>query len=352
MRERKKIIIVAAITCATLTIHYYDLIFANVLGHSHLMHAIHGRLCYIPIVLSAFWFGIRGGLTTALIISFFSLIYINIRPVNEAHELFGELTEIAFYFAIGGFSGILLEAERSARRKKEEAERKLAQAERLSLVGQMVTSIAHEVKNPLGSIKGAVQILKDGQTPEKDREEFATIIEKEVNRLDGVVQDYLSFSRSTPSIQSDLNLCEILSAVSRQIKYQCDQGGIHIKLHTSENAAITGDPNRLHQLFLNIILNSIQAMPQGGEIEIKCEKISDENGNRLKVAVVDSGIGISEDNLKKIFEPFYSTKTHGTGLGLATAKTIVDEHEGRIAVKSELGKGTTILLEFPLSDGK
>ena len=103
MKQRTQFIIVAAVTCATLSIHYYDIIFAGLLGHSHLMHAIHGRLCYIPIVLAAFWFGLRGGWTTAMIITFFSLIYIKIMPASQPHELFGEFTEIAFYFAIGGF---------------------------------------------------------------------------------------------------------------------------------------------------------------------------------------------------------------------------------------------------------
>ncbi|OGC96073.1 MAG: hypothetical protein A2W25_08550 [candidate division Zixibacteria bacterium RBG_16_53_22] len=351
MKQRTQFIIVAAVTCATLSIHYYDIIFAGLLGHSHLMHAIHGRLCYIPIVLAAFWFGLRGGLTTAMIITFFSLIYIKIMPASQPHELFGEFTEIAFYFAIGGFSGILLDNERSSRRKREEAERRLAQAERLSLVGQMVTSIAHEIKNPLGSIKGAVQILKDGHTPEKDKTEFASIIEKEVNRLDGVVQDYLSFARPSLPTMVEVNLCEVFAAAFRQMKYQCEQNGVKMVLQSTEKPIINGDPHRLHQLFLNIILNSLQAMPDGGEIVIACEPASDNSG-WLRVSVSDTGTGIPAENLKKIFDPFYSTKTHGTGLGLATAKTIVNEHGGRIAVKSLERKGTTFLIDFPVMKGE
>jgi signal transduction histidine kinase len=347
MNSRSKLLIVAIVTGCTLAFHYYDILFAGMVGHSHLMHAIHGRLCYIPIVLSAFWFGIRGGIVTALVISYFSLLYIYIRPVAEPDELFGELTEIAFYFAIGGFSGILLDSERSSRRKKEEAEQKLAQAEKLSLVGQMVTSIAHEIKNPLGSIKGAVQILNDGNTPEKDKAEFITIMEREIDRLDNVVRDYLSFAKPTPSQKTDVNLCDIFAAVIRQMKYQCEQNKITIELKSIENATIMGDPNRLRQLFLNIILNAVQAMPGGGEISIQCGPSGDVVGNWVRVIISDTGVGIPKEDLRRVFEPFFTTSAQGTGLGLATARAIVDEHDGKIDVESAEGKGATFIIDFP-----
>ncbi len=349
MSYKTKLLIVTAVICGTLTIHFYDVLFGGLIGHSHLMHAIHGRLCYIPIVLAAFWFGIRGGLTTAMIISLFTLVYINIRPAGQQQDVFGEFTEIAFYFAIGGLSGILLESERSSRRKREEAEHRLAQAERLSLVGQMVTSIAHEIKNPLGSIKGAVQIMKDSGTPEKDRAEFASIIEKEVNRLDGVVRDYLSFARPSVPKMAAVNLCDVFTAVIRQMKYQCDQSGVTISLQSIENPIVHGDPNRLHQLILNILLNSLQAMPGGGQVVITCDTAGDKAG-WLRIGIADTGPGIPEENLKKIFESFYSTKASGTGLGLVIARAIVEEHGGRIAVKSQPGKGTTFMLDFPAAE--
>jgi len=348
---KTKFLIVALVTSATLTIHYYDIIFANALGHSHLMHAIHGRLCYIPIVLSAFWFGIRGGLITALVISYFSIVYIYVRPITAPQELYSEFAEIAFYFAIGGFSGILLDSERSSRRKKEEAEKRLAHAERLSLVGQMVASIAHEIKNPLGSIKGAVQILKDGTTPEPDRTEFTSIIEKEVNRLDGVVQDYLSFSKPSPLKMNEINISDIITEVIKQMKYQCDQTRVKVSFDSGAMPVISGDRNRLHQLFLNMFLNSLQAMPDGGEIRINCDVRQKENGGYLDVKFSDSGRGITSENIERIFEPFFSTKTQGTGLGLATAKVIVAEHNGSIRVESTIGKGTSFQLQFPLIRG-
>ena len=349
MTNRTKLIIVILVTAFTLAFHYYDILFAQVIGHSHLMHAIHGRLCYIPIVLAAFWFGLRGGVLTALVISAFSIAYIFIHPISDMHDTFSEYTEIAFYLAIGSLAGVLLENERSNRRKREEAERKLVQAERLSLVGQMVASIAHEIKNPLGSIKGAVQILKDSNTPASDKAEFADIIEKEVDRLDGVVGEYLSYAKPTPSKVTKTDIGEIATAVARQINFQCNERGIKLILEQNEVPPIAADGNKLRQLFLNMLLNAVQAMPQGGEIKFGCRQINDDLGNRLEIRISDTGPGIAPENISKIFDPFFSTKSHGTGLGLATAKAIVSEHNGQIKAESVLGKGTTFIITLPIN---
>jgi signal transduction histidine kinase len=350
MNQRAKFILVASITLVTLTIHYYDLFLMGYLGHSSLMHAIHGRLCYIPIVLGAVWFGIRGGIITALTISVFSLIYIFIKPVNLPSELFGEYTEIAFYLAIGGLSGLLLESERSSRRKKEEAEKKLLQAERLSLMGQMVASIAHEIKNPLGSIKGAVQILGDKSTPPEDRSEFTSIIEKEVDRLDGVVRDYLSYARPVLSTRNYLDLNEIIKTILKQVKFQSDERHINVVFEPSDLPLVTGDADKLRQLLLNMILNAIQAMPSGGKVEV-LSKALDSAAPQIEIVIADNGPGIKPEDLTKIFDPFFSTKAHGTGLGLATARAIVSEHNGDIKVESTVGKGTTFTITLPVNKG-
>lgn len=343
--------VLALVTAATLAFHYYDVLFEPFLGQFHFMHAIHGRLCYIPIVLGAFWFGLRGGIITAIVISIFSFIYIYIQPFTGApHEVIGEYTEIAFYLAIAGLAGVLLDIERVTRRKKEEAERKLLQAERLSMMGQMVASIAHEIKNPLGSIKGAVQILKDKSTPSGDKAEFTSIIEKEVDRLDNVVRDYLTYARPVPTVPSDTDICQVIYAAIRQITPQCDQHQIKIAFAPEQLPHIQGDSARLHQLFLNIFLNAIQAMPSGGEISVRCRVTSDDSNSYLETLISDSGPGIPSENLPKIFEPFYSTKAHGTGLGLATAKTIVTEHEGTIRAESASGQGTTFVIALPLNN--
>lgn len=218
-------------------------------------------------------------------------------------------------------------------------------------MGQMVTSIAHEIKNPLGSIKGAVQILRDKETPERDRAEFAVIIEKEVDRLDKVVRDYLTYAKPAQPKIAEIDLCRVIGDVIRQAKIECRDRDIEIAFTSSELPRIMGDSDRLHQLFLNILLNGIQAVPQGGKIDIACGVV--ERGSRpwLESRISDTGPGIPSENLDKIFEPFFSTKTQGTGLGLATARAIVTEHKGTITAESVDGRGTTFVIAFPLDKG-
>ncbi|HDS01092.1 MAG TPA: PAS domain-containing sensor histidine kinase, partial [candidate division Zixibacteria bacterium] len=337
-------VLLIVITAATLTLHYYGLLFEGVLGHSHLIHVIHARLCYIPIVLGAVWFGLRGGITTAVVISIFAVLYIQLKPVIIAEDLINEYTEIAFYLAIGGMAGILVDRDRSFVRKKEEAERKLQQAQRLSMMGQMTASIAHEIKNPLGSIKGASQILKDDSLSDEEKHEFAEMIEKEADRLDFVVKDFLSYARPSPSRFSEIDLREILNSAYKQLKYQARDSNIEINMDFDEVPSIKADPDKLRQVFLNILLNSFQAMPDGGKIEIKCLH---DNGDAV-IIIRDNGIGIPVQDLDKIYDPFYTTKSRGSGLGLATTKAIIEEHNGAIKADSARGEGTTFKISLPI----
>lgn len=351
MNERnKRIIILALLIMFTLLIHSYELLLEPIFGHSHFMHVTHARLCYIPIVLGAFWFGLRGGLLSAAIISFFSFVYIYLIAVKDPHELMNEYMEIVFYFAIAALSGFLLDRDKKIRAREQEAEKRLQQSERLSMMGQMAASIAHEVKNPLGSIKGAAQIIKDKSTPEKDRDEFAQIIEKESDRLDKVVRDFLSYSRQAPSHLTDVDVCDIINMAQRHLKYQAEKRGIKINYNPTNTAIIKGDPEKLHQLFLNILLNAIQAPADGGTIDISCTEIVENKNRMIKVSIHDNGPGIPDDVVQKIFDPFFSTKSQGTGLGLATARAIVTEHKGAIVAESKPGEGATFIVTFPANN--
>ncbi|MBD3217427.1 MAG: sensor histidine kinase [candidate division Zixibacteria bacterium] len=342
------LILLIIITAATLTLHYYGLLFEGALGHSHLIHVIHARLCYIPIVLGAVWFGLRGGISTAVVISVFAFMYILLKPVVIAENLISEYTEIAFYLAIGGMAGVLVDRERTFARKKEEAERKLQHAQRLSMMGQMTASIAHEIKNPLGSIKGASQILKDDSLSDEEKQEFAEIIEKETDRLDFVVKDFLSYARPSPARFEIIDPREILNSASRQLNYQARENNINIHIDYNNAPLIKADSDKLRQVFLNILLNSFQAMPEGGKVEIKC---SQEN-NHAVITVSDNGIGMPKSDMEKIYEPFYTTKSRGSGLGLATTKAIIEEHKGSIDVDSIEGKGTTLKIMLPVEEAE
>jgi two-component system sensor histidine kinase HydH len=350
VKNRKfNLFLLIALTAATLALHYYGLLFEGIFGHSHLIHVIHARLCYIPIVLGAVWFGLRGGMITAVVISFFAFLYIILKPVIDPMDLISEYTEIAFYLAIGGLAGVLLDRERSSMRKKEEAERKLQHAERLSLMGQMTASIAHEIKNPLGSIKGAAQILKGDNLSNEEKLEFADIIEKETDRLDHVVTDFLSYARPTPTNFSDVDLSEILHSAHKQLSFQAGSQNIIIDIPRQELPIIKADPDKLRQVILNIMLNAFQAMPDGGRISISC-RILEDKPKKIEIEMADSGHGIPSADIARIFDPFFSTKSRGSGLGLATTQAIIKEHKGEIMAESIEGQGTKFIITLPVSD--
>ncbi len=194
---RAKLLILAGATAITLAVHYGWLL-EPLFGHVHWVHAIHGRLCYIPIVIAASWFGLRGGLYAAGVISVLVLPYV-LTSVDDPHELASEAAEIVFYFAIAILIGVLVEREFTARRKQQEAQLQMERSQKLSLVGQLAAGVAHEIKNPLASIKGAADILTDDDTTRADREEFKEILQNEIRRIDYFKRHRLAGKRRTAS---------------------------------------------------------------------------------------------------------------------------------------------------------
>jgi len=284
-------------------------------------------------------------MSIAILVSIATFLYIVLKPVVEPNDLINEYTEIFFYIILGGLSGIVLDRERALQRKKEETEQKLQEAERFALMGKMAASIAHEIKNPLGSIKGAAQILNDQTITESEKMEFASIIEKEADRLDSVVKDFLSYSRPSPIHITEVDICQILNKAQKQLRLQADRQGIKLDLDARPMPTVKADGDKLHQVFLNVILNAIQAMTDGGKIIMRCHE-SDDN---LIIEISDNGPGIRRPDLERIFDPFFSTKSQGTGLGLATARAIIAEHKGTINVESEIGKGAKFTIVLPVS---
>lgn len=347
--NRLKLPILVVLTFLSLVIHFYRLFFISEFANSHLLQVVHARFCYIPIVLGAFWYGLRGGTFVAFLVSVATFIYIVYKPVMNPNNLVNEYTEIVFYLILGGLSGVVLDRERALQKKKDEAEKKLEEAERFALMGKMAASIAHEVKNPLGSIKGAAQIIGDQSTTEDERAEFASIIHKETDRLDGVIRDFLAYSRPSPVNISDVDICGILEAVRKQLRFQAEKQGIKLSLVAEPVAIIKADGDKLHQVFLNIMLNAIQAMPEGGKIEMSCGEVDGRLGRMIKIEIADTGPGIEPPVLDRIFDPFYSTKSQGTGLGLSTARAIIAEHRGNIEVRSRPGEGTVFRVILPLN---
>jgi signal transduction histidine kinase len=341
-----KVYILGGVVALTLSIHY-GWIIEPLFGHVHWIHAVHGRVCYIPIVIAAAWFGLRGSLLTALFISVAVLPLIFSTGLG-APSLADELTEIVFYFAIALLAGGLVQREFKSRQKAEDMRLQLERSHKMSLVGQIAAGMAHEIKNPLASIKGAVEILCDAETSAEDRNEFKSIVLKEVKRINASVTDFLEFARPGQTKMRRINLAEVIRSSLRQIEPQVGEREVRIISDIEDPIMIMGDAEKIHQVLLNLLLNAMDASGDGSSITVSLKP----NKNEAIISIVDSGEGLSEENAVKVFEPFFTTKSSGTGLGLAIAKNIVERHHGYIGLKNNTEGGAVAEVRLPLlNDG-
>jgi two-component system sensor histidine kinase HydH len=343
-KKATKLYILGAAIALTLGIHYGWLV-EPFFGHIHWLHAIHGRFCYIPIVIAAAWFGLRGGLLTAFLISLLILPYI-LGSDLPTEELASEYAEIVFYFAIALLAGGLIDREFRARQRAENMRLQLERSQKMSLVGQIAAGMAHEIKNPLASIKGAVEILCEDSTTATDKDEFKSIVLKEVKRINGSLTDFLEFARPGETQMSVLNLAEVIRSSLRQVQAQAQKQNISIVSHVEDPVMVEADQDKIHQVMLNLLLNAIDASSDGTSVTVSLQR--DSQAGRAVVSVEDTGAGITEEHKSRVFEPFFTTKSSGTGLGLAIAANIVQKHNGFITLDNRPDRGAVARIILPL----
>ena len=339
--NRGKVLVLCAVVAATIAIHY-GWVFQPLFGHQEWVHALHRRFCYIPIVIGAAWFGLRGGLATATAISLLVIPYIYLS--DHAADQFTEYTEIIFYYALAVLSGWLFDRELSTRRRHQQAQLELERTKRLSLVGQLAAGVAHEIKNPLASIQGAADILCDPASSDADRTDFSGILKSEVKRIDSTVGEFLAFARPPKAVLTRLDWSRSAQTTIKQFQKQAEDQGLTLKIQIEPNLIVLADAAKVHQVLLNLLLNAAQATPSGGSITVTLRSGGD---TCAELIIEDTGSGMSGDDQARIFEPFFTTKSRGSGLGLAVVKSIIDEHCGTIQVTSQVGRGTSITISLP-----
>lgn len=223
-------------------------------------------------------------------------------------------------------------------------EEQLKRADRLSALGVLAAGIAHEIRNPLTGMKMIVQLLESEFSRDDGRREPLMIIQKEIDRLEGIIGNLLDFARPTKPKAVDVTVEKVIDDCFLLVKNQLKKQGIRYeKVVSSELPLVTGDPDQLKQVFINIITNAIQALAPGGLLRVMLEHREE----ALVVAFEDNGSGIPVDKFQDIFNPFMTTKEDGTGLGLSMAQRIVEEHGGKIEVQSTLGEGSTFYVFLP-----
>ncbi len=321
-------------------------------------HEIYQRLYYVPIIAAALLFGLRGGLAASL---FTTLIYIPHIFLHWQHGHFdysiNQYAEIVIFNFVGGIMGALgdrlkqarIRAERNAVERQnayDELQKtfaQLLQAEKLSSLGELAAGIVHEVRNPLASIKGAVEILEDELSPDSPRREFAGLAKKEVDRLDKLVGEFLRFARPATITVKATDLNETVISVIALIENQAAAQSISIEKRLNQNLPkVLIDGEQIKQILLNLAINSLQAMTGGGRLVFH----TSESEDFCVVKVEDSGGGIEPELLPKIFDPFFTTKEKGVGLGLSVAHKITVQHNGQLSVSNENG-ATIFSLQLP-----
>src|SRR5512143_2600178 len=330
-----------------------------------MLHGILGHLYIVPIILGAYWYGIKGGVTVSIASTVLFSPHLLLHWKDPFLDIYNYV-ELFLFLLIGGVTGVLSQMERNQRLRYENAlvrldeshrklkeqtdilfqtEEQLRRADRLSALGELSAGMAHEIRNPLGAIKGAVEILKDDYSPEEAKYEFIQILLKETDRLNCIVQEFLGFAQPKQPEYSEADVNESLTAVLPLTAQEARKAGIKIVSRLDPSIGKRSlDAGLLKQAFLNLILNAIQAMPTGGSLTVE----SSLRDGMIVVNVTDTGTGISDENRRKLFSPFFTTKKNGTGLGLAITYRIIENHHGRIDVVSELGKGTTFTMKIPV----
>jgi len=222
------------------------------------------------------------------------------------------------------------------------------QSEKLAEVGRLSAGIAHEINNPLSVIAYAAQLLLREEIPAFQKE-IVERIEGEVDRLKALTGSLLTFSRSQGTKKRPIDLNEVLRDVLRLVRYELSRHSVNLEENYATLPLVWADPNKIKQVFINLVMNASHVMPKGGTLTIETQLI---NGGEVEALVADTGCGIPPEIREQIFEPFFSTKKEGegTGLGLYISRNIINEHEGRITVESEEGKGTQFRIVLPLAD--
>jgi signal transduction histidine kinase len=328
-------------------------------------HEVYYRLYYIPIILSAFSFGMAGGIVSALLISVIIIPHILIDWGGLMLENLNMLIEILLYNVLGLLTGFLVSSDRRKRRELEKSRIRLEESlvelerrgerlmqveeslrahEKLALMGEMAAIMAHEVRNPLGSIQGAAEILSDRVGKDKEAEKYASILIDEVRRLDDVVTGLIDSARQNESVKKPVHVNSVLQDVIYLYSQSAGKKGVSVhEQYEDKVPRVLADEDMLRQVFINVFLNAVEAVSGGGEITVSSSK----SPLGVIVSVLDTGRGIPEEETEKLFDVFHTTKEGGTGLGLAISKRIIEEHAGTVEIQSTQGVGTEVLIDLP-----
>jgi len=257
------------------------------------------------------------------------------RAETESIDEIGELAR--------GFNAMVHSLDAAKRELHESHEKQMQQASKLASIGELASGIAHEIRNPLAGIGAAVEVLSEENNLNGQRTEIVGEIRRQITRLNTTLRNLLGFARQREPEIAPCRVGELIKPMLALVRPEAQKQRVTIvEQLAADLPPISADESQVQQALLNVLLNAIQAMPDGGMLTVRAVLASD----NVRITIADTGTGISPEHLQKIFSPFFTTKHRGTGLGLAITRSIVEKHHGVITVESESGRGTTFTLEF------
>ena len=324
-----------------------------------LWHNLFQRLYYLPIIYAAIYFGWRGGLLASLCSALCYIPHILMAWHHMPDYAMNQYAEIIVFFLVGTVTGVLADQGRRQReelqattdqlasvyRELQDSFEQIKRADRLSAVGQLSASLAHEIRNPLASIDGAANLIESPQTTDEIRKGSIAIIRKESQRLNRLLTNLLDFARPRKPEFQTLEPGRLIDSIIGLVEHSAQQKGITLRKDVPSSVpSFECDPEQLKQVILNLTINAVQAMPAPGEIVISAHQ----KNSSIRISVKDEGPGVNEEDLDKIFNPFYTTKDTGTGLGLSVVYQIVTQHGGVVSAARNPDRGMTFSLLLPL----
>jgi len=232
-------------------------------------------------------------------------------------------------------------------------EERLKKADRLAAIGELSARIAHEIRNPLASVSGSVQLIAQGGGIAAGDKKLLDIVQRETERLNGLITDFLAYARPKRPVKVTVNLKGFMGNLIALLVTDPRFERVKILDDCPDDLSVEVDRDQFQQVFWNLLMNAAEAMPAGGTVSIKAADVHKRQhlkgpGSEVRIDVTDNGAGMAPEDVNRVFEPFFTTKTGGTGLGLATVYRIIEAHDGLIAVDSSIGKGTTFTIYLPV----
>jgi two-component system, NtrC family, sensor histidine kinase HydH len=367
---RQRMALIALSLIVLFTIFHY-----GTATHHLSFHNVYRRLYYLPILIAAFSGGLRGGLAAAGLVCAMYAPHAFFLAHRDPSPTIDKLLEMILFIAVGALAGLLVGQRDRAQarveatlRERDALAQQLVRAGKLSALGEVAAGLAHELRNPLASIMGSAEALSSEFPKDHRKSRIVQLMLKEIERLDRVISRFLAFARPTTPNRWVVDLGGILSAVRDLVAHRNPQ--ISIKLPSPQEAIVFADPDQVTQVLLNLLLNAFEAIESAepkeprepkeasaeasakasGEVEVLIEARAVASRRYLCVGVKDTGPGIAPAHLEVIFNPYFTTKPEGTGLGLSLSNQMMEAHGGFLQV-APCTPANTVWACFPISAG-